>query len=333
MRAYGSHSAFSPQRLLAGMLYSLFLAIQASTTSAGPEPGVPCVAWAEENSAAATIGYGDNSVTVTFPEMNAGTLPPTTYLRITAGGAGQNSAFLGDFASAGVTGVRFATASAGAKPKVYLFVEDANRVRWYLSKDIAVGADGTVVVNNLALLLKAGWFTLDPDVVPSDGTFASSLGSVMRIGLEIHRYGIQAQSCSVADFRLLLADETQTPSAVLMAQLCERFSVGEVSALTAEQRSRDSDGDGISDYDEIAITESDPDDADSALAVRIAAVAGGYQIEWNSVANGQYRIMRADGVGMAFIPIADVQTEALGMGKHVDPAGRDRCFYRVQQVR
>jgi len=301
--------------------------------AAGPQPGVPSSEWVADNPAGAQVGYGVNAVTVLFTQLGTATIPPDTFVRITAGGDAQASLFTGDYTGAGVKGVTLKASATGATPRLYVFLEDEVGRRWYLSEVSAPVPDSGIASSNLSFDRRAGWFTLSSKNSGDD--FARVLANVSKLGVELVRTTQNAHSCTISDVRLLLADEVVTPSAVLSATVESRFGVSTLSALNAAQRLQDSDGDGITDVQEIMITETDPDDANSALDVNIVAGPNGeYEMSWNAVAGGKYRILRAAGAGMSFVAVAETQTDTNGRGKYVDSAaGIEKCFYRVQQVK
>jgi len=302
----------------------------ASSGLSGPEPNTVAEAWAPDLSGAAQYAYGVDTVTVSFPPVDGSTIPPDTMAELAAGVGSRDPAFTGNYVDSEVKGLAFRLAATGAmKPRVVVVIEaeiDSVVRRWYNTNVEISDVDGVWELNNISLDFVAGWTR---DGRKNTASFwAGDLQHVTAVGLIIKPQGAPAQTCSIKEFQLLKANQVATPVALLEDKLPARFPGG-------VDRSQDKDGDGISDVDEIMMTETDPDDPNSALVIKVTRAAeGGVAIEWRGVAAGRYRVLYAADPGDTFTARMDnVEAMENGPVRVIDGDGTGTGFYRVQQLK
>jgi hypothetical protein len=289
----------------------------------------------------AEVSDSGGYVTVSFPgSLRSPSSPPSgaaadvrTSLMTTDG------PFTGDYVAAGAKGLEFSLKYAGRRPpRVMVVLVPAEGNLWFNDALLKFNeTEGVWQPNNISFDLRAGWFDAYGD--RNEDAWQAALRNVSAIGLNMRQIGTVNQSASVDHFRLLLDNEVFTPDAVLSERLFARFGVRDRRELTAAQRAQDSDGNGIADYLEIWVMQSDPDTDEGDLMVEVGRTAGGKsEVSWNAIAGGEYAVEVSDspkGQYRAVAGASRVRADVKGRTTKVDDedgSGGLR-FYRVKQFK
>jgi hypothetical protein len=255
------------------------------------------------DAAPTTIGEGaqitgdGSAVTVSFDAKTQENEMPTV-VDLLVGGANPSSVFQGDLS--GYTGLRLKTAGNGYQPKtaqlvVYRQVGSGSRgyCRQWTHNGVAVSsAPGEWLINLVPLARAQGWGTSfallrDADEVALQDAWDGDLENVTMLLLRLEASGLDAQAYSVDQFQLMGPDG---PTEVAqLTSLQAHFGVDTVDELTAEQIAQDSDGDGMSDLNEL-LAGMDPNDSSSVLAAKASA---GNTISWDAVLGASYGVLRS----------------------------------------
>lgn len=280
-------------------------------------------------------------VTVSFPgSLRSPSQPPAgaaadvrTSLMTTDG------PFTGNYLTAGVQGLAFSIKYTGSQPPLatIVLVPEGGRP-WYNRALLKFNAEENVwQENNVSFDLRSGWH--DGRGNQSEANWQVALANVSAIGIDFLQIGAINQTASVDHFRLLLDNEVETPDAILSERLFDRFGVRDLRDLTEAQRSQDSDKNGIADYLEIWVMQSDPDSDEGDLMVEVHRTAEGRsEISWNTIAGGEYMVEVSDTPSGKY--------RALSNGTHVRASVKGReartdeeesngglRFYRVKQFK
>jgi hypothetical protein len=326
----------------AWVLLSAGVYMAAHVVTAAPQPGVLADTFSATDDGIGDVAFGENSVTVTFAQrtsnMYTGTPNPEEIpVKVLTAVSTEEPVFAGNYDAAGVEGLAFALSnSVPGKPKVTVSLKciDAwDRVFIWSNSTLDLG-DATLPerVNNVALDLSEGW-------VPNDSRarFERDLKNVISVGFTIQQDRLDAQSVEVSNLRLLLANQVITPSATLHARLANYFGVASVDEITDLQKAQDSDKDGLSDYTELMESESDPNDANSALLVSAERIHnGGLKLSWPGVVGRTYSVFRTESLTGDFEPVpgkVGIYCEETGEMDVTLANDRGKYFYSVQQVR
>ena len=132
--------------------------------------------------------------------------------------------------------------------------------------------------------------------------------------------------------RLFLGHDTRSLSP-LEAALFARFGTTNLNAIDCEVPVCDSDGDGMSDLDEIR-AEFDPGayEQEFFLAEIVSIDSNGVTIEFACVIGESYTILRTGNPGVNVEAIGTVPSVSeTGYTTFVDANAGDDCFYWIQQ--
>ena len=310
---------------------ALAVMLSAERCQAQPSPGVEGEDWgvlSEEG--AATVSYGVDAVSVDFAARDTLTRPTAKYRTISVCVGTQSPLFTGNYTDSGVTGVGFSLAGVGeAKPGVMVTLVGKNDLTWYNSSVELSEVDGEWQPNNISFEYEDGWYR---DAFNTEANWNAALTDVKSISVYIMQSGNPAQTGYLKSFRLLNAQQTATTAGTLTARVLAWFGVENERDA---DRGLDSDGDGISDYLEITMTETDPGDANSVLKVDVQRLAVGLQLKWVVATGRLYDVYRCENLGSDFIVIAS-RIEALSTGileyNDLTATGAGPYFYRVKQV-
>jgi len=297
------------------------------------EPGVEATGWISSvTNAGVTYAtdLGAGTATMQFPKVSTGYPPPYLHGETVACVGTDQAPFIGDYTVSGVSGVSIELAQLGSVYPVVGLVVKTEAHDWFNYKLLDPAADGTWRLSNVSLDKAAGWRR---DGLNTEAAWLNDLHHVEAIGVVAFPDSAEAHGVAIRNLRLLSADQTATPSAVLAAGILDRFKVGSMEELTDAQRRVDSDGDGMSDYEEIYLAETNPDDAGSVLQLRLDRTETGVEISWDGVPGGEYTVWRSAAPGSAFEAISSTLVGVdHGRMSHMDNTGGGKAmFYRVKK--
>jgi hypothetical protein len=328
---------------LAGVMAAgLLTAGQSIAAQAGVAVGTLPPAVDSVPESGAVIRDNGEYVTVSFPGSLGGvpSAPPAgAAATIRTSLMTSEGVFTGDYIAAGVQGISFSLMHTGTRPpRAAVVLVSASGVAWYNKALLKFNeAEGVWQANNISLDLRAGWRNLQGS--QNEETWHAALRNVQAVGLDLVQLGSFSQTASVDHFRLLLDNEVETPDAVLSERLFARFGVRDRRELTDAQRKQDSDGNGIADYLEIWVTQSDPDSDEGDLMVEVSRTPQGKsEVSWTSVAGGEYAVEVSDsprGQYRALVGAERVRATVKGRTTKVDneDGSGGLRFYRVKQFK
>ena len=284
-----------------------------------------------------TQGAEGSAVTVSFDEKPQDNSLPTI-CDLLVGGSSPSSIFNGDLSA--YTGVRFKTTGNGSVPKlaqlvVYCQFGDGGRgyCHQWMHDGVAVStAPGEWMINLIPLTMNQGWETSFPSIRDKDeatqqGYWDTDLKMVTMLLLRLeHSEEGNAQAYSVEQFQLLGEDGPTEPAQLTSLQA--HFGVDTVDELTAAQVAQDTDGDGMSDLNEL-LAGMDPNDRSSVLAAKAEA---GNVISWDAVLGATYGVLRSTNLTGGFELIeGGLVAEVTGTKSYTDPSpvAGSANFYKI----
>lgn len=299
--------------------------------------------WEESPDLVAEVTNGTDWVRIDFaaapqpPEW----VPRVAYVYPDYGEVG--SPFVGDYLDAGAMMLRFDVESDGRQPnKKYIFLRGASGREW--QRDIDVPDSGGGTAENLVPL---DWTEWSPGTSVDGDDWVEDLADVAELGIYLRQGGADAyknQYYTVSNFRLVGNDGVAGAPAELTATqrhgLLTQFGVLDFGNVSAEQKSRDTDKDGMSDYHEI-IVETAWDSASDRFIAELEHGADRVMIKWRCSQGGVYNVLRASRVGGEYLPVlvesqldltpteAEIQTGY--MRRIVAAPGQGPHFYRVRK--
>lgn len=300
-------------------------------------------------------GHGGGNDTVTITVTNNGdtlrvrfanvlfSLKTTVIMK--AGNTGPGAALAGDFTAAGAHTLAFNITATNTpllsnQSNTMLYLEGPNGRIWERA-GIIDGANSFTLTNAAA----GGW-----NCQTEAGTQQKWLADLANVqGLYIQVANNKAmpsgipQTFTISNFRVL-GTSVIGGSAVLTPfeqALMDAFGVTRIVDVTEEQKTWDTDGDGMTDYDEI-LSEFVPGYFDLLFRARIVSVTeSGVDVKWACIAGKTYKLLKSNSLTPKnFTVVADGLQPALGSGAgstvgymtHTDSEQVDpNAFYVVEQ--
>ena len=270
------------------------------------------------------------NVTVQFPKrLSSLDIPYRCDLLV--GGANPSSTFTGDLRS--YKGISFRVLGDGFKPESISVVVErtvgvGNRQRtsdWVYKNSAVSVSPGEWMINLIPLAEDKGWES-------SGATWDYVVGDVSSVVLRIIPSGYNAQKYSISNFQLMGENGPSEP-----AQLTSLQAYFGIDAdLDEIDKKMDTDGDGMSDWNEL-LAGMDPLDATSVFAAKTKKNENGRGniIEWQGVLGASYVVWKATSLsGTGNFTIAEgSQTSAEYTGEiltyeDTDPADGAN-FYKI----
>jgi hypothetical protein len=286
-------------------------------TSAGSTTAAE--SWSVSLSGTVSASQDGANIEASFPASYG--FPPIGEARFTADASGNG--LVGDFLGAGANSISYnavVNGSIGSGTRVTLI--GGSGLTWY---NFVGAANGDISVS-----LDSPWNVLGAEA--SAANWAADLSDVIAIGVSVNRgVGTDAQSYAISGFELS-SDRGIGSLSGLAQALFNRFGVTSISDLSAADANADSDGDGMSDLNEI-LAENDPDYyANNLFLADVVSVSStGVTIEWACVAGASYQIYRADSLtGGGVDKVGGLQTtDQTGYASAVDSGAGSGGFYWV----
>lgn len=278
-------------------------------------------------------GLSGRAVTVRFGDL-ADPLTPRPSTDILVGGSTPDNLFSGDLFTPGYSGLRFRVAGDGSQPKgvdVMIYREDEyGRGRsWHHTGVSFSGKAGEWTVIRIPLDPNKGWspsHTVGSRYTVEE-TWAMDLVAVEAIFVRITRQGLPAQTFSLADLQFVGSGEGAITEPARLSLVEDYFGVSNHEDI---DKTLDSNGDGMSDYDSL-LAGLDPRAPNSIFAAKAELSAAGNSISWPGVLYGNYLIMRSTDLSQGFTQIGTKQAAFTGTQRWTDPSPVDGSpnFYKV----
>ncbi|OVE76575.1 hypothetical protein BVX97_00675 [bacterium E08(2017)] len=236
-----------------------------------------------------------------FPKYAAATL--------LADSSVASGVFTGDYAANGIHKLGFrirCEADVEVAVAASVILQSASGRSWR-NKNVQVSIEnGAWVANNIEFTLEAGW-TRDGggDLA---AMWAQDIKNVQNIGIRLTQMGNLAQTYSVDTFVLLdssgsVVGEAGLMPARIMNYFTRVYGISDPSKITDEMKNKDSDSDGMSDWNEL-MAGTDPESGNSVFAAEITEFADdGITISWPCVLGGEYELLKRDGFDSEFVVI------------------------------
>lgn len=316
-------------------MLGLFVCVMVSLPAYSADTGVKAEGWV----ASGPVTEDGTTVTVSFRKQSTSRIPVADQADLDADQTVASSAFVGDYLAAGIKGLSFklkVESDAAELPKgVSLFIIGGpDDMKWTVQdSSLQFGVvSGELAANNVELGATHGQWSREwargTTEEQKNAAWQDTITDVKLIGFDFNQVLFDAQTYTVSDFRLLGDGFVSDP--VILKELQDNLKLGvsNVDEITADLKNKDSDGDGISDYDEI-MNGNDP-----GLAVKIVSVdSDGITIEWPKAANRRYMLVRSSSLlgGFTEVVMDSPLTSDQGVMTYKDTTATDAVpyFYRV----
>ncbi|MDA0989826.1 MAG: hypothetical protein O3A51_03645 [Verrucomicrobia bacterium] len=276
--------------------------------------------WSADLEGTVTLAQDAGNVSVTFP----GGFPETAKAELIANSTSGD--LHGNLSAAGASAISFqADVTGSVDPGTRAVIVSATGRTWYRS--VAAGGAVSIPLNSTAWTLEYG--------VGTQEKWDADLADVLAIGVVVNR-GEPSAPATYAISGFALTSESPVGGSGLSdleSALQARFGVTSLADIDPEDAAADSDGDGMSDLNEI-LAENEPGYfATKLFLADIVEVDGAsVTIKWACAAGNDYSVLRADSASGDFTVIAGPTTAAeTGFQTFVDAAGGDNAFYLIQQ--
>lgn len=307
---------------VSSLLLGSGMSVQAATST-------EAASWGAELKGDVTVGQSGGDVTVTFDGVG-GSFPVRAEALLVAESGSAESGFAGNYAAAGVNSLSFNVAVSGASinPGSHVVLLSGAGTWYTYGGGIAAAGAKSISFDRDA----GAW---QPESGSNtDESWAQALANVVGVGIRVGRGGNAAQGYTVSGFAIS-SDQAIGSSALsaLEQALLARFGVTSAASVGSEDASADSDGDGMTDLNEI-LAENDPDYFATKLFLAdiISATADAVTIQWACVAGFDYSILRASSLDGSFDVIAGPSAAtATGFQTYTDEDAGDGAFYLIQQ--
>lgn len=289
-----------------------------------------------------TVNANESGQAVTVNFEAAGSPPSPVVCDLLIGGSDPGNVFTGDLLGAGYSGVQFKINGTGSQPDYLALIihqlyregtpDEFSRI-WKFPVNAELSASGEWIYTLAPLDLNKGWETAAKEGrYTHEELWAMDLADVHSMYLRIipseGRAG--AVAYSVADFRLAGSGVISEPA--VLTPLEAYFGVSSVAQMNAAMMAQDSDGDGMSDYNEL-LAGLDPMDANSVLNTKVAVAPEGNTVSWQGVLGATYGVMRSNNLKAGFELIAsDKKPSFTGQAMSFtdeSPAADAPNYYRV----
>jgi hypothetical protein len=314
------------------VLLGVFVAMSVTSSMQAASTGVEADSWIANG----TVTDNGEYITVSFRKQSLARVPDSAVANLDADETVAASAFVGSYPDAGIKGVSFrlmveSTAAEMPAGVSMFIIGGADDNRWTLSNLEINNESGVWVANNVTITADRGAWDRDMargHDAEKQALRLETINDVKLIGFSFSQQGIDAQSYSIGDFRLLGDGFVSDPAVLHRLQDHLNQQISNTDQLTGEQLAQDSDGDGVSDYD--AIMAGD----DPGLAVKILEVAeDGITLEWPKAANRNYTLVRSSSLtdGFTEVVISGMPSSERGNMTYKDTTatGDVPYFYRV----
>lgn len=300
------------KRIISGWRMAYFLICVSALTGASvmAEDTASASVWGVDGSGATSLTVtpdGSGAVTVAFPEQATGSSAPIPLVcDLLIGGSDPSNLFTGDLKARGFSGARFRINGDGSVPasvKLVIFQRLSRTIRQWEHNGVSVSSTlGEWRITQIPLDVHKGWNTgYSSSLYTKEEMWDIDLADVQTLLLRIVPSGMNAQTYSISDFQLVGPGVISEPA--ILSPLQAYFGINSISELTAEMRALDSDGDGMSDYNEL-LAGLNPYDASSVLSANVSVAASANTVTWDGVLGGTYGVMRSNNLLEGFNLIA-----------------------------
>ena len=280
-------------------------------------------------------GMDGRAVTIRFAETSPTAIPSSPLpVSILVGGADPSTLFSGDLSA--YSGMRFRLVGDGQQPSrvsvvIRRIVSTRHHIWRHEEADVSA-VSGEWLVVRLPFNPADGWTPVHTvgSRYTLEETWDNDIADVDSITIEIARNGHEEQAYSLADFMLVGKGGQAITSAARLTMIEDYFGVSSIEDI---DRTLDSNGNGMSDYDMIRAG-LDPRDPTAVFAANMERVPAGNVVRWPGVLGGRYAVMRSNDLrdGFQVIPAAaDVRAGFTGEQVFVDenPLEVGPNFYKV----